>query len=162
MYAASLWSEIVDRPDLVIDFGIILIFGLVHTLAWQDIDPSKADGDPKEAGAAIRGAATAGITIVGILIPVSILAIQLRAGRDAQPPSNDVLVNLFVADVWLLLSLACGVYVLWIAAMRAYEKDNVFGDRTVGIVIGFQLLFLFVGIFRQVWGLGALVSDLIT
>jgi hypothetical protein len=161
VYGVSLVSEILNRPDLGIDVAIVVICGIIHTLAWKDIDLSTASGDAKEAGTAIRGAAAAGITVVGILVPLSILAIQLRSNPQARPLANDVLVSLFVADVWLLLSLACGVYVLWIAAMRAYESRNVLGDKSVGVVIGFQLVFLFVGIFRQVWGMGGLVSDLL-
>jgi hypothetical protein len=161
LLAVSLWSEIRDRPDLLIDVGLLIVLGFIHTAAWREIDLERATGEAKEAGAGIRAAAAAGLTVVGILVPLTVLAINLRSNPDLTPLSNDVLVDLFVASVWLLISLACGLYVLWAAAIRAYEANNVKGDKSVGIVVGYQLFFLFVGVFREVWGLAALVSDLL-
>ena len=52
----------------------------------------------------MRGGATGGLTIVGILIPLSVLAIQLRAGTsdvETRLP-NAVLIDFFMGDVWLV------------------------------------------------------------
>jgi hypothetical protein len=129
-------------------------------MAWRSLDMTRVQGDPKEAGTAVRGAAAAGLTVVGILVPLSVLAVTLRANPANRPLSTAVLVDLFIGAVWLFLSLVCGFFVLWLPGMRAYEQKNVMSDRSVGAP-RFPAVFLLVGVFRQVWGLADLVSSLL-
>jgi hypothetical protein len=157
---ASLWQAIVNRRVLLVDVFLILILGTLHVIAYMG--PISASPNKEKLAESIRGAATGGLTIVGILIPLSVLAIQLRGGTSAvaERLPESVLVDFFVGDMWLVVSLGCGLYVVFVAAMRGLFED--IGQRKdVGILFGFQLIMLFVGVFRLVWGLEGLVSALL-
>jgi hypothetical protein len=157
---ASLWQAVVDRPVLLIDVLLILIFGTIHVIAY--LGPISPSPNKEKLAESIRGAATGGLTIVGILIPLTVLAIQLRGGTSAvaERLPTSVLVDFFVGDVWLVISLGCGLYVLFVTAMRGISED-IGTRKDVGILFGIQLIMLFVGVFRIVWGLAGLVSALL-
>jgi hypothetical protein len=71
----------------------------IHIVSIQS-GARDADDKPKLAEA-VRGGSTAGLTIVGILIPLSILAIRLRGGTGeaAKTLPSSVLLDFFVGDV---------------------------------------------------------------
>ena len=130
-------------------------------LAWPSSDRFTSDDDKywDQAQGGLRAAATAGITVAGILIPLSILTIGLTASDKLDLPST-VLVDFFVANVWLLISLLLGLCLVYFAGVRGY-RENILRSRGAGAVFGLQLLFLAVGVVRLMWGMFGLVDTLI-
>jgi hypothetical protein len=159
--AADLGGAIVGRPALLVDLGVLLVLGVLHVLS--NLSPVQAAPDKAKLAESLRGGSTGGLTIVGILIPLSVIAIQLRSGTGvvAQSLPHSLLVDFFVGDVWLVISLTCGLYVLFVTALRGTFVD-VGQSRTIRILFGFQLIFLFVGVYRLVWGLAGLVGSLLS
>ncbi len=157
---SPLWSELTSRPILLLDVAILIVVCTIHLVSIQS--PARDAEDKTKLAEAVRGGATGGLTIVGILIPLTVLAIQMRAGSSAagQGLSSAVLIDFFVGDVWLVVSLAFGLYVVFVAAMRGTYED-VGQRKDVVALFGLQLMFLFVGVFRIVWGLSGLVGSLL-
>lgn len=156
LQATSLIAQIADRWQLLIDVAIIVVLGAVHVLAWGA--PTGDSSRYKEAAQnGMRAAATGGMTVAGILIPLSILTIGLSTQTNGLKLPGSVLVDFFVSNVWLLCSLVLGLYVLFVAAVKGY-KDNILKKQSVGWAFGLQLIFLGVGVLRLVWGMSALVS----
>ncbi|WP_405471861.1 hypothetical protein [Streptomyces canus] len=134
----------------------------IHTKA-QFSSPQTADNaaEAKSAvGSRFGTASAAGITVVGILGPLTLIAIQLSADGKGEKLPNSALVDLFVSNVWLAMSLAWGLLVLYMAAFRGY-KENLLNYRPITVIIGYQLIFLFVGMERFVWAIGNIASALI-
>jgi hypothetical protein len=159
--AGPLWTEISSRCILLVDVILLVVLCLLHILAIQSSVP--AANDKAQLAESVRSGATGGLTIVGILIPLSVLAIQLRTGTssDGTGLPNSVLIDFFVAAVWLIVSLAAGLYVLFVAAIRGTYED--IGQRKdVVILFGYQLIFLFVGVCRMIWGMSGLVGSLLS
>jgi hypothetical protein len=155
--ATTLICSIFDRWQLLIDVVILIVLGLIHAAAWENPDENSYQ---KEAQEGVRSAAAAGLTVAGILIPLSILTISLTLEKEAQL-STTVLTDFFVANLWLVISLLLGLYVLFFVALHGYTR-NILSFKGTGVVFGLQLLFLGVGTFRLVWGLAELVNELIT
>lgn len=135
-------------------------------MSWVTLDPAtiEAGYSRLETAARLRDTASAGLTVVGILIPLTVIAVQLKAtsdGGDKGAVSRPTLIDLLVASAWLLASLVCGLYVLYRSAFTGY-KENLFVHRDVGILSGFQLFFLLVGVIRLVWGLVTIVAQLLS
>ena len=156
--AGGLGSSIVDRWQLLIDLGLLIVFCSIHVLAWTSPSATAAESYKEQAQTGIRAAATGGITVAGILIPLSILTITIVAGGKRTLPAT-VLADFFVANVWLLVSLLFGLYVLYVTGLQGYTT-NILTKRDVGFAYGFQLLFLAVGVVRLVWGMSGLVETL--
>lgn len=156
---ASLGSAIFDRCELLIDVGILVVFLIIHAASWQSGDSNAGSNYKKEAQDGVRAAAAAGLTVAGILIPLSILTIGLTAGEKVELPTI-VLVDFFVANVWLVISLLLGLYVLYFVGLHGY-KQNILTFKATGVVYGMQLAFLAVGTIRLVWGMASLVDSLI-
>jgi hypothetical protein len=155
--ATSLTSAIFDREQLLVDVVLLIVLGAIHILAWQ----TPSDTSAKEAAQnGMRAAATGGLTVAGILIPLSILTIGLSTQQGGIKLSSSVLVDFFVSNVWLLCSLLLGLYVLFVAGVKGYAK-NILEYDTVGWAFGLQLIFLGVGVLRLVWGMSALVNTLV-
>jgi hypothetical protein len=160
--ATSLISAIFDRAWLLIDVGVLVVFGFVHFQAWPsytDAQKTAMDAYKKDAQEGIRSAATGGVAVAGILVPLSILTVSLVADKRGGLPTG-VEVDFFMAAVWLFLSLLAGTAVLYYVGLRGYVK-NVLTSRGLGMSYGFQLLFLAVGTFRLVFGMYGLVDHLI-
>jgi hypothetical protein len=156
--AASLICEIGDRWQLLIDVALILILCTIHAAAWTT--PADASSYKEAAQTGIRNAASGGLTVAGILIPLSILTIGLSTQNGNLDLASSVLVDFFVSNVWLLCSVLFGLYVLFVAGVQGY-KDNILSRKSVGWAFGFQLILLGVGTLRLVWGMSALVNSLI-
>lgn len=156
--AASLLSEIGERWQLLIDLALVVVFGGIHVAAWTS--PRNPSGYKEAAQNGMRAAATGGLTVAGILIPLSILTIGLSTQQGGVELPTSVLVDFFVSNVWLLCSLLFGLYVLFVAGVKGYTT-NILEDKTVGWAFGLQLIFLGVGVLRLVWGMSALVNALI-
>jgi hypothetical protein len=156
----GLWESIFHRDVLLIDVLLILILCTIHFLSWPKLNADDMKEYRGDAQTGIRAAATAGLTVAGILIPLSVLAVQLRAGPSvAHLPRSD-LVDFFVSDFWLLISVILGLYVLFYTGLRGYQR-NILASRPIGVTYGWQLIFLGVGVFRLVFGMAGLVSYLI-
>ncbi|WP_435611782.1 hypothetical protein [Streptomyces sp. bgisy159] len=108
----------------------------------------------------LRGAAGGGLTVVGILLPVSVLAVQLSAGSGAFALPDNAIADFFMAAFWLFLSLFSGVYVLFAAAIRG-PKEDVARRKDVGILYGAQLFFLLVAGYRLLWGVSAVTTSML-
>jgi hypothetical protein len=156
--AANPFSSVIDRWQLLIDLGILVVLGSVHVKAWPKYPDPDAASYKEQAQTGIRSAATGGITVAGILIPLSILTISLAANGRVKLPST-VLTDFFVANFWLLISLVLGLYVLYVAGVKGYKR-NILAYRATGIAYGLQLLFLAVGVFRLFFGMYGLVDKL--
>lgn len=162
---SPLWSAIAHRRVLAIDLFIFFVLAFNHVAAWMTLDVKtiEADYSRLETATRLRETAGAGLTVVGILIPLTIIAVQLKAtsdGGNTSAVSKPTLVDLLAASTWLLASLVCGLYVLYLSAFTGY-RENLFTHRDIGIFSGFQLFFLLVGVFRLVWGLAVIVSKLV-
>ncbi len=72
-----------------------------------------------------------------------------------------VLLDFFVACIWFLISLSLGLYVLYFGVYKGYT-ENLLTYRHIGMIIGFQLFFLLVGVLRLVWALGTLIAGLLS
>ena len=158
----SLFQAILHRWQLGIDVVILVVFGTIHVISWPRYDEKQEksmEAYKQEAQEGVRAAATGGVAVAGILIPLSILTVGLTAETKYALPAG-VQVDFFVACVWLLLSLLAGVGVLYYVGVRGYVK-NVLTSRGLGATYGFQLLFLAVGVFRLVFGMYGLVDHLI-
>ena len=68
------------------------------------------------------------------------------------------IVYLFAAAFWLFLSLVCGLYVLFVAATRGYAASPL-RRRDIGILFGFQLIFLAAGVFRVLCGFYSIANS---
>jgi hypothetical protein len=160
----SLWSAIRRRRILLVDVVLIILLGFMQIGSWAEIDVKKETRDRQEVAQRVRDTTTAGLTVVGILVPLTVIAVQIRAsipekGKDAV--AAPVLIDLLVANFWLLLSLLAGLYVLYLSAYKGY-KESLFVHKEVGVLVGFQLFLLFVGVLRLVLGLASMVSRFIS
>jgi hypothetical protein len=142
---------------LLIDVVLIALFGVIHITAWRG--PTNAEY--KEAAQnGMRGAAGGGLTVAGILVPLSILTISLSTQTGGIKLTSGVLVDFFMSNVWLLCSVLLGLYVLFVASVKGYVR-NILEYRSVGWAFGLQLIFLGVGVLRLVWGMSELVNKLL-
>ena len=156
--ATSLTGAIFDRWQLLIDVVLILVLGVIHVCAWDG--PTNGDSYKDAAQNGMRAAATGGLTVAGILIPLSILTISLSSQKGSVKLPSSVLVDFFVSNLWLLCSVLLGLYVLFVAGVKGYV-NNILDHETVGWAFGLQLIFLGVGVLRLVWGMSSLVNKLI-
>lgn len=161
-----LWRALLRRRALVVDVAILLVFCFIQIATWIEVDvsPRRAQ-NPTEAAERLRDTATGGLTVVGILVPLTALAIQLRITSLENTlirarESVFVLVDFFVSSAWLLISLGIGLYILYFVAYRGYV-ENLLTYRHIGVLVAFQLFFLLVGVLRFVWGMGTLISGLL-
>jgi hypothetical protein len=163
---ATLWPALRRRRAILVDLVLILLLGFMQIGAWVDLDIKKETRDREEVAQRLRDTTTAGLTVVGILVPLTVIAVQIRAstsdseGSSASAVATPVLVDLLVANFWLLLSLLAGLYVLYFSAYKGYH-ESLFMHKEVGVLVGFQLFLLFIGVLRLVLGLAAMVSRLI-
>ena len=133
----------------------------IHVSAWWSFKDKPARERRvayRDFGArALSSASTAGITAVAILIPASMLIIQLSLVTDATlpPESQD---NVFRGAVWFLVSLSIGLTLVWLVPMRAQSLD-VARDFMSGLLFGPQLIALAVGMGRLVAGLWFAVNN---
>lgn len=170
-FRRSLWHVLSRRRALLVDLVIIFFLGVIHIGAWVELDLSRhRTNDPLETANRLRDTTAAGLTVVGILLPLTALGIQtltaqLRTALQKKEiptrASIFVLLDLFVSCIWFLSSLTLGLYVLYFGAYRGYT-ENLLTYRHIGIIVGLQLFFLLVGVLRLVWALGTLIAGLLS
>lgn len=139
-----------------LDVAVFVVGTLVHLAAWWEYRspaPIPEELERRQLGVeTMSGTATAGLTAVSILIPASLLVIQL--GRDeggASLPAS-ALDEVFRGTLWLLLSLILGLMVIYFIPTRAHKYD-VSHDLKIGGFYFPQLLALLLGVWHVVFGL---------
>ena len=138
------------------DVIVFLLLGLVHIGGWLEIrsklrvTPLNSRDEREFAASALNNASVAGVTAVSILIPASLIIIQLGAEKTGFP--NRALEEVFRASLWFLLSLAFGLFLLFLIPMRS-QKHNVARDLLMGIPFGPQLAALLIGMIWLVAGI---------
>ena len=165
------WHVLPHRRALLVDLAILLFLGVIHIAAWVELDLSRhRSNDPFETANRVRDTTAVGLTVVGILLPLTALGIQTLANRLGTAlqekeiltrASIFVLLDFFVACIWFLISLSLGLYVLYFGVYKGYT-ENLLTYRHIGMIIGFQLFFLLVGVLRLVWALGTLIAGLLS
>ncbi|MFD7908335.1 hypothetical protein ACFV4G_39605 [Kitasatospora sp. NPDC059747] len=158
MLANGAWNTAVNRPWWWVDLAIlgILLLGQIISY-WNQPGPSP---DKTAAADALRGATTTGLTVVGILLPLSILAIQIRFGSSCAKLPSNALADFLLASLWLFISLTAGLYVLYTVAIRG-PREDVVRRRDIGVLYGAQLFFLLVSCFRLLWAIPSVISTMI-
>jgi hypothetical protein len=138
------------------DVIIFVLLGVVHIGGWLEIrnkliaEPLNDRDERVFAASALNNASVAGVTAVSILIPASLLIIQLGAEKTGFP--HRALEEVFRASLWFLLSLAFGLVILFLIPMRS-QKYNVTRDLLTGILLGPQLVSLLIGMIWFVVGI---------
>jgi hypothetical protein len=154
----SIWGAVRARDLWWLDLVIVGVCLLCQLIAVLEAKERTANLD-KHADA-LRNASSAGLTVAGILLPLSFLAIQLRTATSPTALSDDTLADFFMASGWLFLSLAAGLYVVYVAGMRGPEED-VATRKDVGILFGAQLFFLLAAAWRLVWAVSSVITSLL-
>ncbi|MCL7944757.1 hypothetical protein [Marinobacter sp. ATCH36] len=138
------------------DIIVFLLFAVFHIGGWLEIRSSLRSSpldcleQRQFAASALNNASVAGVTAVSILIPASVIMIQLGAEKTGFP--NRALEEVFRASLWFLLSLAFGLFLLFLIPMRS-QKYNVVRDMLTGIPFGPQLAALLIGMIWLVSGI---------
>lgn len=159
-----LWAEIAGRGSLLIDAAFLLVFSAITILAnlGQRLDDPDSAADPEGKNAdSMRSAAIGALTVVGILLPVMLLTLQLRAGENGSGlVSTAAIVDVVVASIWLLLSATFGLYVVFVSVFKG-RTQNVLFRKDLAILFGLQLIFLLAGIFRAVWAVWSVAAAIL-
>lgn len=157
----GLWTAVFQRQALLIDIGLISVLGGFHVVAWVTLPTSRFDPDPqRRSHASLHSATNAGMTVAGILIPLALLAVTLGTGGSAAFLSPGAAVDLLAAGGWLFISLFCALLITSLMAFEASDR-SIYARKDIGILAGLQLIFLLVGMFRVVWGLASVVTEVV-
>jgi hypothetical protein len=143
------------------DIIVFVVITIINVISWIEAKPGlKADIQDTESrkfgATSMISASTAGITAGSILIPASLLIVQLGLGSNSKPLPQVALNNVFEASLWFLLSLLLGLYIIWTVVMRS-QRVNVTRDFRLGVVYGPQFFALFLGVLRLVLGISAVL-----
>ena len=132
--------------------SILYIAANVEMARGLKSDQSLQHLDQKQLGATIlTSASSAGITAVSILIPASLLIVQMGF-VSAKPLPFGVLDNVFRASIWFLTSLVMGLYLMWINGLQSQFR-NVATNLQIVTAFGIQLIALFIGVVRLIIGI---------
>jgi hypothetical protein len=138
------------------DLVVFVILVGIHIAAWSEFRTPAPIPDALEwrqfGATTMGGTATAGLTAVSILIPASLLVIQLARGPAGSPLPTSALSEIFRGTTWLLGSMVLGLFVIYLLPMRSQSYD-VSRDPVIGLLYFPQLLALFLGILRIALGL---------
>jgi hypothetical protein len=155
MTAASPWSAL-PAWQWITDGVIIFVFSIIHLLTWISLNTKNL---PNEQGAsdAGRAAVSASLTATGILLPLTVIAVQLTGQKVTLTAST--LSGFFIASVCFLVSLCLGLYVFVVSSYKAAgSTPNFFKHKSLGILLGFQLIWLLAGSLQLVFAFYGLVS----
>jgi hypothetical protein len=137
-----LGAAVVHRWPLLIDIAIVVVIGFFNIGAWVNLPTNTNFGEPTEAATRLREATVGVLAATGFLLPLTVVAVQLRGAGTSPPVPRGALVDFFVATVWLAASLLCGLLVLGLNALKGFK----------------ELIFMFVAVLRLAWGFAGLVS----
>ena len=129
------WANVFATRFFWLDLIVFGLLSFLHVGAWLGTS-REYPSDPESRASAsesFRSTAVGGLTAVGILIPVTMLGIQLGVSSSPPIPASSTL-DVFLADLWFTASLFCGLYVLWRVAAKSGSR-NVFNLRDVGILL---------------------------
>jgi hypothetical protein len=138
------------------DMSAFIILAAIHIGSWVELKRSgklkrKVQDEERRSGAQMMTASSAaGVTAVSILVPASMLIVQLSSNSTSFPVG--VLSQVFRGALWFLLSLLLGLIVIFLVPLRSHRTD-VRKSLETGIPFGLQLLCLFLGMARLVTGL---------
>lgn len=141
------------------DVVLFAILAALHILAWREYRrPTQGDTTSDEAsrrtgGQMITASSAAGLTAVSIL--VSATAVIVQQWTTSLPV--EILTQASRAAFWFLLSLVLGLWVVFLVPLRSPAQD-VQKSAEIGIPFGLQLISLFIGVARLVWGIYEFVS----
>ena len=141
----------------VIVFGVV---DLIHVASWLEArkrltkDPKNSLAEREFAASSLNSASVAGVTAVSILIPASLLIVQV--GYEKHDFPHSALEDVFRASIWFLVSLALGLVLLFLVPMRS-QKYNAARDHYIGILFGPQLAALLTGMIWFVAGIHSAV-----
>jgi hypothetical protein len=139
------------------DVSAFALLAVLHIGSWLELyyrgrlDHSARNAEDRRFGAQILSSSSAaGITAVSILIPASLLVVQLSSTGKPLPPT--ALSHVFSASLWFLGSLFLGLLIVFLVPLKSHKQDVRLSLGT-GIPFGLQLLSLLFGMTRLIWGL---------
>ena len=138
------------------DVVVFVILATIHIGSWAELKRSgrlnrRVQDEERRSGAQMMTASSAaGITAVSILVPASMIIVQLSSNSASFP--SGVMSQVFRGALWFLLSLLLGLIVIFLVPLRSHHRD-VRRSLEIGIPFGLQLLCLFLGMARLVTGL---------
>lgn len=139
------WSSAFCEHKLWIDLVVFGLLGFIHAMAnFRSPNLGSEDTDRERSFSYAKELLTGGLATAGVLLPLSLTAFGTLQVKSAP---NSALVNIFLADAWLSLSLIIGLGTLWTAGYRAHT-ENVQNLRDVRIGPGLQVLALGIGVVR--------------
>lgn len=144
------WPQSFIANHAWLDLAIFLVLGLIQALVWGS--GFSTDAAVRASVATIMtSAVSAGITAVGIVLPLSLVSAQIVE------PGPGPLEQVFIADVWFTLSLLFGLYTAFSIAVRS-SGENVLNRRDIGVAFGLQLFALAIGMIRLLLAIGAVLG----
>ena len=130
------WDGVFLDRLLVIDASVFVFLALLHLAAWAGVTVTWQD--PPER---LVDASSGVIQAVGILLPLSQVALQIGKSRSGVPLPDSIFLDVFISDLWLALSLALGLAAMSLIPYRRYP-------RVLGVLYGWQLFSFMVGLAR--------------
>jgi hypothetical protein len=164
MLAGSLSSQ-VNHELWWIDVIVVVAFCAFVALGWYESKqkyPGEGDDEFRlRVADGLRAAASAGLTVVAILLPTTVIGVQLSvAASDKLLVGHAAAANLFIASCWLLVSIISGLYVVFVAATRGI-RQNLHNRLDVGIAYALQLCTLVLACVRLVLAIGSVANRII-
>lgn len=139
-----------------LDVLLFVLFTAMHVIALYE-DRKKYVGEPNNAladrqfsASALNSACATGVTAVSILVPASLLILQIASGSQTIP--RVAMEYVFRGSIWFLVSLALGLFVLFVIPMQS-QAHNVARRMTTMVPFGPQLACLFIGTVWLVMGI---------
>lgn len=144
-----------------VDVLLFALFTVMHVAALYE-DRKKCIREPKAelvdrqlSASVLNSASGTGVTAVSILVPAALLIIQIASGSHAV--SHIAVEYVFRGTVWFLISLALGLFVLFVIPMQS-QAHNVARRMVTMVPFGPQLACLFIGMVWLVIGIYTAVS----
>jgi hypothetical protein len=165
----SLFGE-VNHVLWWIDLLLAVAFCIFVGAGWHDwatkhpeteTDPSKLAESRQRVADGLRAAASAGLTVVAILLPTTVIGVQLSvATSDKLLVGHTAAANLFLASCWLLASIISGLYVVFVAATRGISQ-NLHHRVDVGVAYALELSALVIACFRLVLAIASVAGRIL-
>jgi hypothetical protein len=148
-----------------IDVVVAVIFCVFVAFGWRDSKKKYPDEGTDESRLRIadglRAASSAGLTVVAILLPTTVIGVQLSvAASDKLLVGHAAAANLFIASCWLLVSIISGLYVVFVAATRGI-RENLHHRTDIGVTYALQLCALVLACVRIVLAIGSVANRII-
>ncbi|MEO6958936.1 MAG: hypothetical protein ABI228_04150 [Burkholderiaceae bacterium] len=144
-----------------IDVLVFAVFMAMHVKALYE-DRKKYVSEPKNelidrqfSATTLNSASGTGVTAVSILVPASLLIIQIASDSHTIP--RIAMEYVFRGSIWFLVSLALGLFILFVIPTQS-QAHNVarrmmtmipFGPQLACLIIG--MIWLVIGIYTAVY-----------